>query len=163
MENVAVAAIVVAAVAIVVQALLMLGLYRSAKATREQIADLAGRAETLFADAQATLAQSRKQMTEVTGKASLVLDTAQAQLAKVDDVLSEATTRAKVQMDRLEMVLDDTIARVQETVGALHNGILRPLRELNGIVVGIRTGIGYLFGIRRPSVAQATQDDEMFI
>jgi hypothetical protein len=61
------------------------------------------------------------------------------------------------------MVLDDSIGRVHETVTVLHDGILRPLREVNGIVAGLRAGIGYLLGNRRPSVAQATHDDEMFI
>lgn len=163
MENVAIAAIIVAAVAIVLQALFLFGLYRSAKTMAAQVSGFIEKAEPVLADARVTIEQSRKQMTEVTGKANKVLDAAQTQISKLDDVLSDATSRAKTQMDRLEMVLDDSIGRVHETVAVLHDGILRPLRELNGIVVGIRAGIGYLFGNRRPSVAQATHDDEMFI
>jgi ElaB/YqjD/DUF883 family membrane-anchored ribosome-binding protein len=163
MENLAIAAIIVAAVAIVLQALFLFGLYRSTKVMAAQVTGFVEKAEPVLADARTTLAQSRKQMAEVTGKANKVLDSAQAQISKLDDVLSDATSRAKVQMDRLEMVLDDSIGRVHETVAVLHDGILRPLRELSGIAVGIRAGIGYLLGNRRPSVAQATHDDEMFI
>jgi ElaB/YqjD/DUF883 family membrane-anchored ribosome-binding protein len=163
MENVAIAAIIVAAVAIVLQALFMFGLYRSAKSMAAQVAGLVEKAEPVLADARETIEQSRRQMTEVTGKANKVLDSAQAQVAKLDEVLTDAASRAKVQMDRLEMVLDDSISRVHETVAVLHDGVLRPLRELNGIATGVRAGIAYLFGSRRPSVAQATHDDEMFI
>jgi hypothetical protein len=163
MENVAIAAIVVAAVAIVLQAIFLFGLYRSAKVMAARVTEFVEKAEPVLADASQTLAQSRKQMTEVTDKANKVLDSAQTQMAKLDGVLSDATSRAKVQMDRLELVLDDSIGRVHETVTVLHDGIMQPLRELNGIVAGIRAGIGYLFGNRRPSVAQATHDDEMFI
>jgi hypothetical protein len=163
MENVAIAAIVVAAVAIVLQAVFLYSLGRLAKAMAAQVNEFVGKAEPVLADARQTLEQSRKQMAEVTGKANQVLDSAQAQIAKIDGLLSDATLRARVQMDRLEMVMDDSISRVHETVAVLHDGILRPLREVNGIVAGIRAGIGYLLGNRRPSVAQATHDDEMFI
>jgi ABC-type transporter Mla subunit MlaD len=163
MDNVAIAAIIVAAVAIVLQAVFLFSLSRSAKAMAAQVNEFVEKAEPVLADARQTLAQSRKQMAEVTGKANQVLDSAQAQISKIDGLLSDATSRAKVQMDRLEMVLDDSIDRVHETVAVLHNGILRPLREVNGIVAGLRAGIGYLLGNRRPSVAQATHDDEMFI
>jgi len=146
-----------------VQAGLMFALYRSAKATKEQITLLTAHAESVFDEARVTLAQSRKQLTEVTGKANRILDTTQAQLSKIDEVLNEATTRAKVQMDRIELVMDDTISRVQETVALLHTGILRPLREANGLVVGVRAAIRYLLRGGRAGVERATHDDEMFI
>jgi len=163
MENVAIAAIIVAAVAIVLQAVFLFSLSRSAKAMAAQVTGFVEKAEPVLADARQTLEQNRRLMAEVAGKANQVLDCAQTQLLRIDGVLSDATSRAKAQMDRLEMVLDDSIGRVHETVTVLHDGILRPLREVNGIVAGLRAGIGYLLGNRRPSVAQATHDDEMFI
>ena len=92
-----------------------------------------------------------------------MLDTTQKQLVRVDDVLGEATSRAKVQMERVELVLDDTISRVHGTVMELNNGILRPLRELNGLALGIRAAFQHLVRGGRPNVAQATSDEEMFI
>lgn len=163
MENVAIAAVVVAAVAIVLQAVFLYSLSRSAKAMAAQVTGFIEKAEPILADARQTLQQNRKQMAEVAGKVNKLLDTAQAQISRIDGVLSDATSRARVQMDRLELVMDDSIDRVHETVAILHDGILRPLREVNGIVAGLRAGIGYLLGNRRPSVAQATHDDEMFI
>jgi hypothetical protein len=163
MENVAIAAVVVAAVAIVLQAVFLYSLSRSAKAMAAQVTGFIEKAEPVLADARQTLQQNRKQMAEVTGKVNKLLDTAQVQISRIDGVLSDATSRARVQMDRLELVMDDSIDRVHETVAILHDGILRPLREVNGIVAGLRAGIGYLLGNRRPSVAQATHDDEMFI
>lgn len=163
MENVAIAAVVVAAVAIVLQAVFLYSLSRSAKAMAAQVTGFIEKAEPVLADARQTLQQNRKQMAEVAGKVNKLLDTAQVQISRIDGVLSDATSRARVQMDRLELVMDDSIDRVHETVAILHDGILRPLREVNGIVAGLRAGIGYLLGNRRPSVAQATHDDEMFI
>ena len=41
--------------------------------------------------------------------------------------------------------------------------VLAKLREINAIAAGIRTALAYLGRGTRPSVAQATSDEEMFI
>src|SRR5438128_565836 len=127
------------AVSLIAQMLVLIGLYSRFKALHEQITAFTPRAESLLQSATATLDQSRKQITEITGKiteitnkANAVLDSTRTQLGRVEDVLVEATTRAKSQIERVDMVLEDTITRVHETVAMLHNGVLKPLRELNG-------------------------------
>jgi hypothetical protein len=66
-------------------------------------------------------------------------------------------------MDRAEMVLDDTVSRVHESVSMVHQGINRPLREISGVATGLRAAIAYLVRGNRPTPAQVTQDEEMFI
>ena len=151
------------AISLVAQALALISLARRAKAMQEQLAAFTPRAESLILDAKMTLDQSRKQIAEVTTKANEVLDSARSQLTRVEGLLNDVTGRAKVQMDRAEMVLDDTLGRVQDTVATLHNGVMRPLKEINGISSGIRAAIAHMLKGGRPSVAQATQDEEMFI
>ncbi len=119
--------------------------------------------EALVESTKGTVEQSRKQITEITTLANEILVSTKTQLAMVEDVVSEATARAKVQMERVELVLDDTINRAHETVATVHSGIMRPLRELNGIAAGVRTALAYLGRGNRPSVDQATSDEEMFI
>jgi hypothetical protein len=48
-------------------------------------------------------------------------------------------------------------------VGTVHSGVLRPIREVNGIVAGIKTAVATFVRGGRPSVDRATQDEEMFI
>lgn len=156
-------AVVVAAAALIMQALLLLAMYRASRSTREQVSVIASQLESLAQSVQTTLESSRKQLAEITGKANEVLDLAKTQLVRVDEVLSDATIRARAQLDRVELVLDDTIGRVQETAVAIQKGVLRPLRELSGLAVGIAAGLSYLFRGRPVSVEQATHDEEMFI
>jgi hypothetical protein len=113
--------------------------------------------------AQRTLEQSRKQVVEVAEKATEVLNLTHKQLVRIDDVLGDATSRAKVQMDRVELMLDDTLGRMHELSAMLHKGILRPVREINGIAAGLQAALGFLFGSKRLTVEQATHDEEMFI
>ena len=73
-----------------------------------------------------------------------IFDVTKQQLVKVDELLSDASTRARVQMERAEMVLDDTMTRVQETVSIVQRGVLRPVREVHGILSGVRTAIAHI-------------------
>jgi hypothetical protein len=92
-----------------------------------------------------------------------ILEVTKQQLAKVDELLSDASTRAKVQMERAEMVMDDTMTKVQETVTVVQRGVLRPVREVHGILAGVRMAIAHLTRGSRPTVDHATSDEEMFI
>jgi len=161
--NVLIAVVFVAAVAMVLQAVFLFGAWRSSVAIKEQTTIIADHAESLVTSVQRAVEQSRKEIAEVTTKASDVLDLSHKQLLRIDGVLTEATTRAKVQMDRVELILDDTISRVHETVGLLQDGLLRPLREINSFAVGVRAALQHLVRGRRITVEQATHDDEMFI
>jgi hypothetical protein len=161
--NVLIGAVIVAAVALVLQAFFLFGVYRSSMATKEQVTLIAGHVESLAASVQKTVEQSRKQITDVSTKANEVLDLTRKQLVRIDEVLGEATSRARIQMDRVELILDDTVSRLHETTNLVQDGILRPLREINGFAVGIRAALEYLIHGRRITVEQATHDDEMFI
>ena len=88
--------------------------------------------------------QSGRQITEITTRANDILDSTKRQLAIVEDVVGDAAARAKVQMERVELVMDDTLSRAHETVAVVHDGIMRPLRELNGIAAGVRAALGSL-------------------
>ena len=59
--------------------------------------------------------------------------------------------------------VDDTMTRAHQTIGAVHSGLMRPAREIHGVAAGIRAALAHLVSGGRPSVAQATQDEEMFI
>ena len=156
-------AIVVSAIAMVFQAVFLLGVYKASQATRDQTVLIAGRVESFVESTQRSLEQSRRQVSEVATKTGQVLDLTYKQLVRIDEVLGEATSRARIQMDRVELVLDDTLSRLHETAAMLNNGILRPIREINGVAAGVQAALACLFSGRRLTVERATHDDEMFI
>lgn len=146
------------------QFLAMMGLYRKVKEIQLQAGPLLSKAESTLESAQKTFDQSRKQLHELSAKTNDILDATKVQLVKLDGVVSEASDRARIQMDKMEFVLGDTADRVQTVVATLQDGVLRPVKEVNALVAGLRGGFGALFNKReRPNVAHATQDEEMFI
>lgn len=162
--------VLISAIALCAQAASLIGIYRATQAIGQKIHPLLPKVEALLPKVEALLESSklavdhgRKQMMDITTKANDILESTRGQLSKVEGVITDATTRAKVQMDRVELVLDDTITRAHETVATVHGGIIRPLREINGISVGIRAALNHIARGARPNVAQVTSDEEMFI
>jgi hypothetical protein len=155
--------VIVSAVALVLQFFMLFGVYRSVKAIHEKISPLIPRTLTVLDSAEHTIEQSRKNILEITAKANDVMDITKSQMGKVEETLGDMTSRLKVQMERIELVLDDSMSRVHETVATVHDGIMKPLREVTGVASGIRAAVAHLIRGGRPSVAQATSDEEMFI
>jgi ABC-type transporter Mla subunit MlaD len=158
--------VIISAIALCFQAAMLAGMYKTTKALQESINPLLPKVESLLPKVESlisTFEQGGKQITEITIRANDILDSTKRQLAIVQEVVGDAAVRAKVQMERVELVLDDTLSRAHETVAVVHDGIMRPLREVNGIAVGIRAALGTLARGNRPTVDRATSDEEMFI
>jgi ABC-type transporter Mla subunit MlaD len=155
--------VIIAAIAMCVQARMLAGIYKTTKSLQEAINPLLPKVETLVAKATATVEQSGRQITEITARTNDILDSTRRQLAIVEEVVGDAASRAKVQMERMELVLDDTLSRAHETVAVVHDGVMRPLREVSGIAAGVRAALGALARGNRPTVDRATSDEEMFI
>ena len=152
----------IAAVALVLQLATLVGIYKASQGMNQKVQQLMPKVESLIEVSRRTVEESRAQIADITGKTSDILDIARRQLQKVDEVLDDAAARARVQMDRAEMVLDDAMTRTQQTVATVHNGIVKPVREIQGVAAGLRTAILFLTK-GRPNPTQATSDEEMFI
>jgi uncharacterized membrane-anchored protein YhcB (DUF1043 family) len=155
--------VVVAGLALLVQMGVMIGLYKAARSTEAKLASVLPQVEALVQNSHRTLNQGREQLLEITGKSIEILDSVRVQMSRVDEVMADATHRARVQLEKAELVIDDTLNRAQQTVGLVHSGVLRPLREIQGVTVGVKAAIAHLARSSRPPVHQITHDEEMFI
>lgn len=155
--------VAISGLALLIQAFLLYGIYRTTKSIQVEALSILPQAKSILAKAETTLDDSRKNIVEITAKANEMMDLGKSQLLKLDEVITDASSRAKVQLERAELVVDDTMSRVHHSVTSVHNGIIKPIREIQGITTGVRTALQHFLRGQRPSVAQATQDDEMFI
>ena len=155
--------VVLSAIAMLAMAAMVYGMLKSIRALQGQILVFLPKAEGFIENTERALVENQQQIKEITTRAISVLDTTQKQLVRVDGFVDDTTIRAKVQMERLEMVLDDTVGRVHATVVTLNNGILRPLRELNGMAAGLRAAFLHFFRGGKGNIAHIASDEEMFI
>ena len=161
---------IVITVAMVIQVALMVMTAAASLRMRRQVKQFITNAEPVIAkigpiadSTQLVIADVRKYAAEISVKSNELFDLTKTQLGRVDEVMAEATVRTRKQMDRIEMVMDDTVNRFQETTSLLQSGVVRPLRQLNALTSGVRAAFSVLAGARRTTVEQATHDEEMFI
>jgi biopolymer transport protein ExbB/TolQ len=153
----------VSAVAMCIQAGMLFAIYRATRSLEQRAIPLLPKIDALVESSRKVVDDSRTQIHDITVKTNEILDSTKKQLARVDEVLEDATSRAKIQLDRAEMVLDDTMQRAQEAVAVVHSGVMKPLREIQGVAAGIRAGLNFLMRGRRDGPLNATADEEMFI
>src|SRR5580704_12701538 len=120
--------VIISAIALCIQAVMLGGLYKTAKQIQETINPLVPKVQNLVEKANSTLDQNARQIAEITtkaaeitSKANDILDSTKRQVAIVEELVGDAASRAKVQMERVELVLDDTLSRAHETVAVVHD------------------------------------------
>lgn len=160
--------VVIAAVAIVIQMLILLAFYLAVRRFRKE-ANRVGHEAKQCADSivQAVLdiiSVSREPIKTVTMNAADISRVIRDRTGTLDEAVSEITERTLLQARRIDQLISDLIGKMETTADAVQRNVLSPLQEISAIVKGVQSGLDFLFS-RRPSstVREATQDEEMFI
>ncbi len=153
----------VATVALLLQLGTLIGMFLAVRKLQTQVLKVMPDVMTIIGTVKRTSESVEVNVKKIGDSSSAILDVTKQQVHKIDELLNDATSRAKVQIERAEMVIDDTMGRAQETVSIVQRTVLRPIREINGILSGVRTTFSYLSRGGRPTVDHATADEEMFI
>lgn len=156
-------AVAVSSVSLLINAIAAFRMYKAVKQLQADVTPLIPQAKAALEQTQATMAQALSEVREVSERAKTVLDGVQQQVEGLDRARTEIGTQLKIQGERLELVLEDILGRTQEVVSVVHGTVLRPVREVSGMVAGVKAALSALLTGRRPTVDRATQDDEMFI
>jgi ElaB/YqjD/DUF883 family membrane-anchored ribosome-binding protein len=87
------------------------------------------------------------------------------QLGRIDATLTDALDRTRLQVIRADELLNRTMDKVEETSEIVHKTVISPLRQVNGLMTAISTGIDVFLGQKRrhPKNGAGMPQDEMFI
>ncbi|MEI9812675.1 MAG: hypothetical protein WDO18_08365 [Acidobacteriota bacterium] len=155
-------AVIVSAIALVIQACMLFGMYKASQALRERILTVLPKLEELVETSRDVIEEGRMTVVEIRQKSNLILDSGQKQMRQLESILSDAAERSNRQMAYAEAVVQEALGRVEDTVQLVHQGVLKPIRGLSGIAAGVSAALQYLLS-RRPTPGGATLDEEMFI
>ena len=144
-------------------AVAMLWIYRSSRRMEEKVGLLLDKASPVLDSAQSLVDDARPKIQEVIVRAAEITTSARDQMARLDALVTETSDCVRIQIERIDMVVGDAVTRVQETTAAVQGTILKPVREVNGLISGVRAALSTLARGNRASVDHATQDEEMFI
>jgi hypothetical protein len=152
-----------AVIAFVAQAAMVFAMYRVTKVTQEKIIPVVNAAMPLIVTVRRFVDENTPKFSHMVTDVSESVKSLREQVNRLGDVVKEVSDRARVQVARIDGAVDQTVETVQQAGDAVKGALLKPVKQVDGIMHGFRTAISVLAHGRRESVDHATQDEEMFI
>ncbi|HXY00602.1 MAG TPA: DUF948 domain-containing protein [Candidatus Limnocylindrales bacterium] len=161
---------IVAAIALVVQVAILIGLFVQLKRTTESInrmiSDLHSRMGPILTRTQILLDETQPRISNLVEDASHIVYLARAQAQKMDRVFTEAADRLRGQLVRADRILSGTLEAVEDAGSQVKRSFLGPVQKVSAIVHGIKIGLDVLRSRRHepdPLRDAIEQEDELFI
>ena len=160
--------IAITSVAVVLQMLILLGIYltmKRASSTAENIAlDFQRRTIPIVENVRDIIAAATPKLNEATSNLSEASATLKRQAEALGDAAVDVALRARNKVAHADDMITRTLERVEKTTGAVQDSVLSPVRRVNGILHGISIGIGaFLNHKRERRERQGPADEGMFV
>ncbi len=168
-DNLLIAFIAVTAGAVLLQAGILVALYLAVTKSTAKMEALAtevtGKTLPTLEAAQNILVELRPKIDVISVNLAESSNLVRNQLARIDATLTDALDRTRLQVIRADELLNRTMDKVEETSEAVHKTVISPLRQVNGLMAAISTGVEVFLGQKRrhPKNGGGVPQDEMFI
>jgi len=152
--------VAMAAIAIVTQAGVLVGIYIMSKRLSEQV-------ERFMQETREMMVPLRSIAENLRLASANIVEiglSAREQFRRVEAMVTSTGDALNVQLARFDRVSQNIIGRINETADVVQDSVVRPAREVAAIAKGLSRGFGaFLFRKSRSTVDQARQDEELFI
>jgi hypothetical protein len=155
--------------AVVIQAGIMVALYFAVRKSTEKMEALATQVTTktlpTLETVQEILVDLRPKLDVISVNLSESSNLLRNQLGRIDATLADVLDRTRLQVIRADELLNRTMDRVEETSEIVHKTVISPLRQVNGLMTAISTGVEVFLGQKRRhrKNGAGVPQDEMFI
>jgi len=159
--------IIIAGFAIVIQMAILLAMFLQVQAAIKNFtriaSDLQARIDPILLRTNRILEDSEDRIRSIMGDAAEVTRVARSQAQKVDRVFTDAVERLRLQIIRADQILTGTLEVIEETGSTIRDKVWEPINRVSAVLKGIKAGIDFIRGQRRPQPDTATEDEELFI
>jgi methyl-accepting chemotaxis protein len=169
-ETVLSAFVIVACLAIVIQAGILLGMFLTMRKTSARVEDVAkqveNRALPLLDSAKTLIDDSAPRLKEITANMAEVSGRLRNQTERMDTTFSDLIDRTHLQVIRVDELVSRTLDRVEQTSEMVQSTVVTPVKQMSAIMQGLSVGIGTFLQRRRKAsidAATAVEDEELFI
>ena len=161
-------ALILVALAILIQAGAMIGFWLTLRKIPPQIeavrGDLKQRLDPLAQSVTAIVGDAREPLRTITSNLADISKMLRERTTDVDTLVAELVDKSRLQVMRVDQMVSDLVKKVETTSDAVQRGVLAPMQEVSAVIKGMRAGLEFLFSRRRAtSVSEAAQDEQLFI
>ena len=161
---------IVAAIALVVQVVILTMLFFQVQRTTESVnrlvGDLQSRVGPILTRVQILLDDTQPKISSMVNDASHVVYLARGQAQKLDRVFTDAADRLRGQLVHADRILTGTLEAVEEAGSKFKHSFWRPVQKASALVQGIKVGLDLLRSRRGKSGgddSREQQEEELFI
>jgi len=161
---------IVAAVALVVQVVILTMLFFQLRRTTENVnrlvGDLHSRVGPILTRAQILLDDTQPKISSMVNDASHIVYLARGQAQKIDRVFTDAADRLRGQLVHADRILTGTLEAVEDAGAKFSHSFWKPMQKASALVQGIKVGLDLLRsrrGRRSGDEPREQQEEELFI
>jgi len=163
---------IVAAVALVVQVVILTMLFFQLRRTTENVNRLVGDLHTrvgpILTRAQILLDDTQPKISSMVNDASHIVYLARGQAQKIDRVFTDAADRLRGQLVHADRILTGTLEAVEDAGSKFSHSFWRPMQKASALVQGIKVGLDLLRSRRSRNrrsgdEPREQQEEELFI
>ncbi len=161
---------IVAAIALVVQVVILAALFFQLRRTTENVnrlvGDLHSRVGPILTRVQILLDDTQPKISSMVNDASHIVYLARGQAQKIDRVFTDAADRLRGQLVQADRILTGTLEAVEDAGAKIKHSFWRPVQKASALVQGIKVGLDILRSRRRRRQGdepREQQEEELFI
>ena len=136
-------ALILVAVAVLMQAGAMLGIFLTMRKVREQVesvrSDVKARIDPLAQSVLEIVNNSREPLRTISANLAEISGMLRTRASSADQVAEELLDKSRSQIVRVDQLISDLVERVETTAETVQKGVLFPINELSAVVKGVRT------------------------
>jgi methyl-accepting chemotaxis protein len=160
--------VIVTAVAVVMQAAILYAIFQALRQLRDAVIRVDAGIEEHFHPLLRTLAgiaqAAREPLSSIVANLADISGVLRARTHAVDAVAGEVLDRFRAEAVRADELVAEVLQKMQRAADAVERGVLAPVRELSALLAGVRRGLDFFLGRRRPPTGErARQEEELFI
>jgi uncharacterized protein YoxC len=164
---------IVAALALVVQVVILTALLFQMRRTTENVNRLVGEMQSrmgpILTRVQILLDDTQPKISSMVNDASHMVYLARGQAQKVDRVFTEAADRLRSQLIHMDHILTGALEAVEDAGSQVKHSFWMPIQKASALLQGIKVGLDLLRSRRRGTdrrrddEPRETQEEELFI
>jgi hypothetical protein len=167
MDNWLIVFVALTALAILLQAGILAGMYIALRKTSAKVESLAAEVKTKVLPtaelAHSMISELRPKIENIVDNVSTSTTVLRTQMERVDATLTDIVDRTRLQVIRADEFVNSTMDKLEETREAVQRTVVSPVRHISGIMHGVTAGVEAFFSRRRARTAANVPQDEMFI
>jgi methyl-accepting chemotaxis protein len=162
-----IAFIAVTSVAVVLQTLILLGMYVSTRKLSQRVEALSTKVEEqalpLIGTVRGIVDESAPMIRTVVTNLTETSNLVRSQAGEINDAVTEIVGIARTQAAKADILATRTMQRVDLTAEVLQHTVTSPARHVSALMEGVAAGFGEYLAGRKARRSKAVPSDEMFI